>query len=133
MVRRRMAAPNATPAQLSDRAWWPGPEIYVLVADYDFLVGDPLAPLVDMIRYARDVGLHLVVARRSSGAARAMFEPLLAGLRDADCMTVLMSGSPDDGLTVGSVRPSPMPPGRAVLITRGGAPQLIQVGWTPPP
>jgi S-DNA-T family DNA segregation ATPase FtsK/SpoIIIE len=48
-------------------------------------------------------------------------------------MTLLMSGSPDEGLTIGPVRPSPMPPGRGLLITRRVDPQLIHVGWTPPP
>ena len=62
-----------------------------------------------------------------------MFEPLLGGLRDAGCMTLLMSANPDEGLTIGSVRPSTMPPGRGMLITRSGAPQLIQVGWSPAP
>jgi DNA segregation ATPase FtsK/SpoIIIE, S-DNA-T family len=44
-----------------------------------------------------------------------------------------MSGSPDEGLTIGSVRPSPLPPGRGVLATRRGDPKMIQVGWTPEP
>jgi S-DNA-T family DNA segregation ATPase FtsK/SpoIIIE len=61
-----------------------------------------------------------------------MFEPLLAGIRDSGCMTLLMSASPEEALTVGSVRPSHLPPGRGVLITRRGDPRLIQVGWTPP-
>ena len=136
ILRRRMPPPNATPMQLRDRSWWSGPEIYVVVDDYDLLAatgGNPLAPLVQMLPYGRDVGLHLVVARSTSGAARAMFDPLLAGLRDAGCMTLLMSASPEEGLTVGAVRPSQLPPGRGVLITRRGDPQLIQVGWIPAP
>jgi DNA segregation ATPase FtsK/SpoIIIE, S-DNA-T family len=105
-----------------------------VIDDYDFLGGaggSPLTPLMEMLPYSRDVGLHLVVARRTSGAARAMFEPVLAGLRDAGCATLMMSGSPEEGLTVGAVRPSLLPPGRGVLITRRGEPQTIQVGWTP--
>ena len=136
MLRRRMPPANATPMQLRGRSWWSGPEIYVVVDDYDLLVatgGNPLAPLMEMLPYGRDLGLHLVVARSTSGAARAMFEPLLAGLRDAGCMTLLMSASPEEGLTVGAVRPSQLPPGRGVLITRRGDPQLIQVGWIPAP
>ena len=90
-------------------------------------------PLLDFLPHARDLGLHLLVGRRSGGAARAMFEPLLAGLRDAGCMALVMSGSPDEGLVIGSVRQSPMPPGRGTLITRRGCPQLVQVAWSPPP
>ena len=135
-LRRRMPPPNATPLQLRQRSWWSGPEIYVVVDDYDLVGsggGNPLASLVEVLPHSRDLGLHLLVARRSSGAARAMFEPLLGGLRDAGAMTLLMSGNPDEGLTIGSVRASSMLPGRGTLITRRCSPQLIQVGWSPPP
>jgi S-DNA-T family DNA segregation ATPase FtsK/SpoIIIE len=135
-LRRRMPPWNATPLQLRERSWWSGPEIYIVIDDYDLVGtagGNPLASLSEVLPHSRDLGLHLLVARRSSGAARAMFEPLLSGLRDAGSMTLLMSGNPDEGLTIGSVRASDMPPGRGTLITRRGIPQLIQVGWSPPP
>jgi S-DNA-T family DNA segregation ATPase FtsK/SpoIIIE len=133
-LRRRVPPSYATPAQIRTRSWWSGPEIYVLVDDYDLLAaagGNPLAPLLEVLPYSRDLGLHLVVARSSSGAARAMFEPLLAAIRDSCCMTLLMSASPEEGLTIGAVRPSHLPPGRGVLISRRGDPRLIQIGWTP--
>ena len=135
-LRRRMPPANATPMQIRTRSWWSGPEIYVVVDDYDLLTtadGNPLSPLLEVLPYSRDLGLHLVVTRSASGAARAMFEPLLAGLRDCGCMTLLMSASPEEGLTVGSVRPSQLPPGRGVLVTRRGDPKLIQVSWIPAP
>ena len=134
-LRGREAPSDATPTQLRCRSWWSGPEIYVLIDDYDLIVtdrGNPLMPLLEFLPGAKDLGLHLVLARRSGGAARAMFEPLLAALRDAGCLTLLMSGSPDEGLMIGSVRQSPMPPGRGTLITRHGDSQLVQVGWSPP-
>ena len=131
-LRGRMPPPDVTATQLRNRSWWSGPEIYVIVDDYDIIGGDPFAPLLTMLPHSRDVGLHLVVARRIGGAARAMYEPLFTGLRDVGCMTLLMSGSPDDGLTIGSLRPSPLPPGRGMLIPRRGDPQRIHVGWTPP-
>jgi len=80
--------------------------------------------------YAKDIGLHLIVARRCAGTARALFEPLLAQLRDSGCMGLLMSGSPDEGAVVGSWRAAAQPPGRGMLVTRGGA-ELIQIGWCP--
>ena len=135
-LRSRVPPPDASPMQLRTRSWWSGPEIYVLIDDYDLVATDrsnPLMPIVEFVPRAKDLGLHLVVARRSGGAARAMFEPLLAGLRDAGCMALLMSGSPDEGLVIGSVRPAPMPPGRGTLITRQGNSQLVQVAWSPPP
>jgi S-DNA-T family DNA segregation ATPase FtsK/SpoIIIE len=48
-------------------------------------------------------------------------------------MALIMSGSPDDGPLIGSVRLSPLPPGRGTLITRRGGQQLVQVAWSPPP
>jgi S-DNA-T family DNA segregation ATPase FtsK/SpoIIIE len=135
-LRGREVPANATPTQLRSRSWWSGPEIYVLIDDYDLIAtdhGNPLMPLLEFLPEAKDLGLHLVLARRSGGAARAMFEPLLAALRDAGCLTLLMSGSPDEGLMIGSVRQSPMPPGRGTLITRHGDSQLVQVAWSPPP
>ncbi len=135
-LRDRMPPPDATPVQLRSRSWWSGPEIYVVIDDYDLVAtanSNPLSPLLESLPHAKDLGLHLVVARRSGGAARAMFEPLLAGLRDAGCMTLLMSGSPDDGLMIGSVRQSPMPPGRGTLITRDAGAQIVQLAWSPPP
>ncbi len=136
-LRQRLPPWNATQTQLREGSWWSGPHIYVVIDDYELLDGanvNPLAPLLEMLPYGRDIGMHLVVARRTGGAARAMFEPLLGGIRDAGCATLLMSGRPEEGLAIGAVRPSPLPPGRGMLIMRrGGEPQMIHVGWTPVP
>ncbi|HET9876929.1 MAG TPA: type VII secretion protein EccCa, partial [Mycobacterium sp.] len=86
---RRMPGPEVTQQQLRDRSWWSGPQLYLLVDDYDLVAsatGNPLTPLLEYLPHAGDLGLHLIVARRSGGAARAVYEPLLAGLRDLGCM-----------------------------------------------
>jgi S-DNA-T family DNA segregation ATPase FtsK/SpoIIIE len=129
-LRERMPGPDVTPRQLRDRTWWAGPELYVVVDDYDLVAGgalNPLAPLLDFLPHARDLGLHLVIARRSGGAARAMFDPVLSRVKELGCLGLMMSASPDDGVLLGSVRPGPLPPGRGTLITRAGPEQLIQV------
>jgi S-DNA-T family DNA segregation ATPase FtsK/SpoIIIE len=136
VLQRRMPPAEASIEQLRNRSWWPGPEVYVVVDDYDLVAttsGSTLAPLVEYLPFAVDVGLHVVVARRSTGATRAMFDPLLSGLRDAGAMALIMSGSPDEGAVIGSVRPTPLPPGRGTLVTRSRADQLVQVAWTPAP
>lgn len=135
-LRRRMPPPDAGQAQLHVGSWRSGPDLYVLVDDYDMVAtaaGNPLAAVAEYLPYARDLGLHLVVARRSAGAERAMFDPLLAALRDLGAMTLMMSRRPDDGTSWGGGRPRPMPPGRGVLMTRAGDGQLVQVAWSPPP
>jgi S-DNA-T family DNA segregation ATPase FtsK/SpoIIIE len=125
-----------TQQQLRDRSWWSGPEIYLVIDDYDLVAsatGNPLTPLADYLPHAKDIGLHVIVARRSGGAARAMFDPLLARLRELGCMGLMMSASADEGVLLGSVRPSALPPGRGTLVMRAQPDQLIQVAWTDPP
>jgi S-DNA-T family DNA segregation ATPase FtsK/SpoIIIE len=132
----RMPGENITQQQLRTRSWWSGPDIYLIIDDYDLAAGatgNPLAPLADFLPHAKDLGLHVVVARRSGGAARAMFDPVLARMRELGCMGLMMSASPEEGVLLGAVRPSALPPGRATLITRSDADQLIQVVWTDPP
>ena len=135
VLQRRMPPPDVSQAQLRTGAWWSGPELYVVVDDYDVVAapaGGLLAPLVEYLPYAREVGLHLIVARRSGGAERALFEPLLAALRDLGCMTLMMSGCPDGGTPFGVGPPVGLPPGRGVLTTRAADEQLVQVAWTAP-
>jgi S-DNA-T family DNA segregation ATPase FtsK/SpoIIIE len=126
---QRLPGPQVTPAQLRDRSWWRGPELYLLVDDYDLLVGPgaaPLAPLLEVLAQSRDVGLHLVLARRSGGAGRAQFEPVLQRLRELDTPGIVLSGSPDEGPLVGGVAPRRQPPGRGILYQRRHGTRLVQ-------
>jgi S-DNA-T family DNA segregation ATPase FtsK/SpoIIIE len=89
-------------------------------------------PLVPLLAQARDIGLHLVVARRSGGAARALFEPVIQSLRDLAIPGVLLSGSPDEGPLIGSTKPRPGVAGRAQLITRDRGIEVVQTSWGEP-
>lgn len=134
VLRQRVPPPEVSQAQLRTRSWWSGPDIYVVVDDYDLVAApteNPLVAITEFLPHARDLGLHLIVARRSGGAARSLFEPLLAGLRDLGCMALVMSGRPDEGALLGC-RPVRLPPGRGVLVARAGDEQLVQVFWSPP-
>ncbi|MGE2718215.1 type VII secretion protein EccCa [Mycolicibacterium celeriflavum] len=136
MLEDRMPGEDVTQQQLRDRSWWTGPEIFLVVDDYDLAAGatgNPLTPLAEFLPHSADLGLHVIVARRSGGAARAMFDPLLTRMREIGCVGVMMSASPDDGVLLGSVRPSPQPPGRGTLITRAEGERLVQFGWVEPP
>lgn len=132
---KRMPGPDVTQEQLRSRSWWSGPEIYVLIDDYDLVStasGNPLLPLLDLLAQSKDVGLHLVIARRSGGAARALYDPVIARLRDLAATGLVMSGSKDEGNLIGTVRPSEMPPGRGTLISRRAGQRLVQLAWQPP-
>lgn len=135
LLHARMPPADAGQARLRDGSWWSGPDVYVVVDDYDLVAtpaGNALAPIVEFLPYARDLGLHLVVARRGGGAERAMFEPLLAGLRDLGCMSLMMSGFPSERALFGATAPSALPPGRGILAAPGGDEELVQVAWSPP-
>ncbi|KZE99116.1 type VII secretion protein EccC [Rhodococcus sp. EPR-157] len=129
----RMPGPDVTAQQLRERSWWSGPEIFVIVDDYDLVAtasGNPLAVLADYLPHARDIGLHLVLARRSGGASRTMYDQIISRMRDLVSPGLVMSGSRDEGNLIGTVKPSPMPPGRGVLVDRRGQ-SLVQLAWSP--
>ncbi|MFK3981398.1 type VII secretion protein EccCa [Micromonospora sp. NPDC050397] len=131
----RLPGPDVTTAQLRDRSWWRGPELYILVDDYDLVASggnNPLTALHDLLPQARDIGLHLILARRVGGVARALYEPVLQRLRELDSPGLLMSGNREEGAVFGTLRPSPQPPGRGTLVRRRDGQQLIQTAWSDP-
>jgi len=134
-MQRRLPGPDVTPQQLRDRSWWTGPECFVLVDDYDLVAtgpANPLHPLLEYLPQARDIGLHMVLTRRSGGASRALYEPVIQRLRELSSPGLIMSGDKDEGPLLGNVKPSPMPPGRGWLITRKAGVRLVQLAHLPP-
>jgi S-DNA-T family DNA segregation ATPase FtsK/SpoIIIE len=131
---RRIPGPGVTQQQLRDRSWWTGAELFLVIDDYDLVAtasGNPLGLLLDVLPFARDVGLHLVLARRTGGAGRALYEPVLQRLKELGAQGIVLSGSRDEGALLGGVRPQPMPPGRGVLVTRRRGSSTVQTGWLP--
>jgi S-DNA-T family DNA segregation ATPase FtsK/SpoIIIE len=128
----RIPGPDVTPEQLRNRSWWTGAEVFVVVDDYDLVATQqtsPVALLQPLLAQARDVGLHVMVARRSGGASRALYEPVIQSLRDLAMPQLMLSGSPDEGPLLGNLRPQPMPPGRGRLITRERGVEVVQSAW----
>ncbi|WP_328552862.1 type VII secretion protein EccCa [Streptomyces sp. NBC_00358] len=110
-----------------------GPRIVILVDDYDILTTgglQPLAPFLPYISSAQDIGLHLVVARRTAGSSRALYEPLLTTLRETGSAALLMTGDRTEGQLFPGLYASAQPPGRGTLVRRGRHHQLIQTALT---
>lgn len=108
---------------------------FVVVDDLDLVSnrsGSPLAPLVEFLPQGRDLGLHLIVARRTGGAARAMYEPLLQTLSDTAVPAMLFSGDRMEGRLANGVASRRLPPGRALLARRGRSPEQVQAPWSAP-
>ncbi|GAB2870687.1 type VII secretion protein EccCa [Nocardioides pacificus] len=134
-LENRIPGPDVTPEQLRSRSWWSGAEVFIVVDDYDLVAtqqSSPVQALQPLLAQARDVGLHLVVARRSGGASRALYEPVIQSLRDLSAPGLVLSGSPDEGYLIGNVKPRPAPPGRGRLVTRDGGTEVVQIAWTDP-
>lgn len=134
-LQTRLPGPDVTPAQLRTRSWWRGAEVVLLVDDYDLVAtssGNPLAAVARLLAQARDIGLHLVLTRRSGGASRALYEPLLQGLRDLASPGILLSGDPGEGPLIGRLKPRRAVPGRATIVFRDRGEVAAQLAWTEP-
>ncbi|OBG99300.1 type VII secretion protein EccCa [Mycobacterium sp. E3247] len=134
-LKDRLPPADITQQQLKDRSWWSGPELFVLVDDYDLLGGNalshPLGPLLEYLPQARDIGLRVAVTRRTGGAARALMDPFVGRLKDLSCNALVMSGSKEEGPLFGGYKASPMPPGRGMLISRTMKEGVIQLSRMP--
>ncbi|HLS24639.1 MAG TPA: type VII secretion protein EccCa [Beutenbergiaceae bacterium] len=134
-LRTRLPGPDVTPEQLRARSWWSGAEVFVLVDDYDLVAtssGNPVAALQPLLAQASDVGLHLMLTRRTGGASRAMFEPVIQSLKDLAAPGLVLSGSKDEGALIGNAKPYPAPSGRGQYVTRAKGIQVVQLSHNPP-
>jgi S-DNA-T family DNA segregation ATPase FtsK/SpoIIIE len=133
VLEKRHPGQDVTPQELRDRSWWDGPEIYVIIDDYDLVAastGNPLDVLAPLLPHARDLGFHVIIARRSGGAQRVVFGPPVSIMRDLGSVGLIMNGNSDEGALWGKARPSKMPPGRGIFVVGSGE-ELIQTGWMP--
>jgi S-DNA-T family DNA segregation ATPase FtsK/SpoIIIE len=125
----RLPSPNLSPEAIAARSWWSGPDFYVVIDDYDLVAtsaGSPLAPLAELLAQGRDLGLHVILARRVGGLSRAGMDPLLNRLRELHVPGLLLSGEPSEGPVLGLYRATNQPPGRGLLVRRKHRPMLIQ-------
>ena len=115
--------------------WWSGPDLFVVVDDYDLVVtpsSNPLAPLSEFLAQGKDIGLHMIVARRTGGATRSTYDPIIGRLKEIGTPGLVGNGSREEGTLWGTVRPTPQPPGRGMLVARKRAPQHVQIAWLDP-
>jgi S-DNA-T family DNA segregation ATPase FtsK/SpoIIIE len=130
-LKDRLPPNDITQQQLKERSWWSGPELFVMIDDYDLIGGGslnhPLGPLVEYLPQARDIGLRVIITRRSGGAGRAMMDPIIGRLRDLSCNGLVMSGSKEEGGLFGGHKATAMPPGRGMLVSRSMKSGVIQL------
>lgn len=132
-MHRRMPGPDVTPEQLRNRSWYNSPDAFVIVDDYDLVATgvNPLAPLLEYLPFARDVGLRVIIARSSGGASRSLYEPVMQRMRELGAQGLVLSGDRAEGALLGNITATQLPPGRGYFHTRRRGGQLIQTGWLP--
>jgi len=128
----RLPGADLTPERLDQRDWWTGPELFMVIDDYDLLVsgngaGGPLVPLVRLLASSAHIGMHVILARSTSGAVRSMMDPALRRMWELGTPALLLSYPKEEGKFLGEARPRTLPPGRAQLVTRRGI-SLVQLG-----
>ncbi|MFD7905919.1 type VII secretion protein EccCa [Kitasatospora sp. NPDC059747] len=135
-VGKRVPGPDITPEQLAQRDWWEGPRLFVVVDDYDLLAGapgapTPLAPLVPLLAQGQHIGMHVIIARSTSGAMRSMTDPVLRRMWELGNPALLFSYPKEEGKFLGEAKPRTLPAGRAQLVTRRAV-RLVQTGLVTP-
>ncbi|MGP4014266.1 type VII secretion protein EccCa [Saccharopolyspora sp. 5N708] len=133
-MQKRLPGPDITPDRLRNRDWWSGPRLFLLIDDYDLVGGGlagPLDPLLPLLSQGCDIAMNLVIARSSSGAMRAMMDPLLRRLWELGTPGLLLSFPKEEGKFLGEAPPAQLPPGRAQLVTRRSV-QLVQTALVEP-
>ncbi|WSQ32853.1 type VII secretion protein EccCa (plasmid) [Streptomyces sp. NBC_01527] len=131
-VGKRQPGPDITPEQVERRDWWAGPLLFILVDDYDLFSGapgapSPMTPLIPLLAQGAHIGLHLVVARSTSGAMRSMMDPMTRRLWELGNPALLFSYPKEEGKFIGEAKPRTLPAGRAQLVTRRTI-KLVQTG-----
>ena len=134
-LRTRLPGSDVTAEQIRERTWWSGPEVWILVDDYDLVAtssGNPLMELIDLLPQAGDIGLHVIITRRMGGASRAAYEKVLQMMNDLAVTGILLSGNPSEGAIINGVKPKRAIAGRAQVVHRELGVVAAQLTWTPP-
>jgi S-DNA-T family DNA segregation ATPase FtsK/SpoIIIE len=129
----RVPDQSITADRLKRRDWWTGPRLFFVVDDYQLLttgMGSPLEPLLSLLAQGAYIGFHLIVARSTSGAMRALSDPVIRRIWELGSPGVVFSYPKEEGKFLGEATPRKLPAGRAQLVTRRGV-KLMQTGFVP--
>ncbi|XVQ11665.1 type VII secretion protein EccCa [Spirillospora sp. CA-255316] len=124
----RLPPADLTPDQLRSRSWWTGADLFLIIDDYEMVAtsDNPLRPLVELLPQSRDIGLHIILARAMGGAGRGMFDQTITRIKEMASPGLVMSGSKDEGVLLGNVKPEKLPVGRGYHVDRRTGTRLIQ-------
>jgi S-DNA-T family DNA segregation ATPase FtsK/SpoIIIE len=93
----------------------------------------PAESLVELLAQGMEIGLHVVVARSTSGAMRGMSDPLVRRMWDLGSPGLLFSCPREEGGVFTGLKPLTLPAGRAQWLDRQQGSRIVQVGLVADP
>jgi DNA segregation ATPase FtsK/SpoIIIE, S-DNA-T family len=126
---------EASRKQTGEPRSWAGQQWYLIVDDYEGVAtttpqtSNPLNPLEPFVQAGRELGFHLLLARRVTDFGRNAYDPIFKSIKHMGCPGLLMRGDPIDGrqaLHKQNISDT-LPAGRGMLVRRNVGPMLIQV------
>ncbi len=121
--------------QLRNPQPWNGLHYFMFVDDYEMVttlspqMGNPLNPLEGLLQSGREIGFHLVLARRIIDFGRNNYDPIFRSMKNMESPGLVMRGDPTDGYQALHKQSTSdiLPAGRGYLVRRGYPPMLVQV------
>jgi len=140
ILEKRIEESMALPMeQLRHPQPWPDLHYFVFVDDYETVATanpreNPLNPLEGLLQSGREIGFHLVLARRIIGFGLTNLDPTFRGIKNMEGPGLIMRGDPIEGREVlhKQTASNTLPNGRGYLVRRGYPATLVQVALTEP-
>jgi len=138
---QRLQASSEQPVELMQESKpWEGLHYYLFVDDYESVatltpqMGNPLNALEGVVQAGREIGFHVVLARRVTDYARNNYDPIFRAIRNMECPGILMRGDPAEGRQVLYKQniSDALPPGRGILVRHDVAPLKVQIACPDP-
>ncbi|HUQ54860.1 type VII secretion protein EccCa [Lentzea sp.] len=132
---RRVPGEDVSSDRLRRRDWWEGPQFFLVVDDYELFgmgLGSPLEALLPTLAQGVYIGMHVIIARSTSGAMRALSDPVIRRMWELGTPGIVFSYPKEEGKFLGEAMPRKLVPGRAQLVNRKGV-RLVQTGFASVP
>jgi S-DNA-T family DNA segregation ATPase FtsK/SpoIIIE len=127
VIKNRLPGPEISPSRLPKRDWWEGGRLYIIIDDYELAESSsPLDSLIPVLPQAADVGVHVIIARSTSGASRSMMNQAIRRMWELGTPALLLSCPKNEGSFLGNLKPRVLPVGRGQFVNRRRSVRLVQ-------